>query len=240
MAEATKDEASMDERRNEPHDELEEQAEAGEEPDVPTFDLDAEAAGGEPAEVADEDLTETERIERLEHELGEMKAKWMRALADFRNYQQRSFENEKQAREDGRTAIVRALMPALDNLDLALAQQDAGTPPEQLVAGMRTVAEQFREIFGGLGVTVVRPEAGEAFDPHLHAAMLQQPSAEHEPGRVLSVIQSGYTLGDRVLRPAGVIVATELPAGAGGGSGAGGADGGDAAGGDAGADARGE
>jgi molecular chaperone GrpE len=212
----------MDERQDERRDAREHEAGPDEALDVPSFDLDAEAvdAGGDAGdggEAADEDLTDAERIERLEHELGEMKARWMRALADFRNFQQRSVENERQAREDGRTAIVRALMPALDNLDLALAQQATGTPPEQLIGGMRTVAEQFREIFGGLGVTVVRPEAGESFDPHLHAAMLQQPSDEHEPGRVLSVIQSGYTLGERVLRPAGVIVATEPPASGGGG-----------------------
>lgn len=188
--------------------------EAGAEADIPTYDLDeaARRARGESTadeEIPDEDLTDEELILRLEQQRDEMRAKWMRALADFRNFQQRSFENEKQAREDGRTAVVRALMPALDNLDLALAQQDTGTPAEQLVAGMRSVAEQLREIFGGVGVTVIRPEPGDAFDPHFHQAVLQSPSLDVEPGRVMNVIQSGYTLGERVLRPAGVIVATE-------------------------------
>jgi len=186
----------------------------GADADIPSFDLDeaarrAEAGSSEDAEIPDEDLTDEELILRLEQQRDEMRAKWMRALADFRNFQQRSFENEKQAREDGRTAVVRALMPALDNLDLALAQQDTGTPAEQLVAGMRSVAEQLREIFGGVGVNVIRPEPGAAFDPHLHQAVLQSPSLDVAPGHVMNVIQSGYTLGDRVLRPAGVIVATE-------------------------------
>ena len=157
----------------------------------------------------DDDLSDEERIDRLEAEVADLRGKWLRAVADFRNYQQRSSENERQAREDGRTAIVRALMPALDNLDLAVAQQDTGTPAEQLVEGMRAVAKQMGEIFSGVGVTVVRPETGDAFDPHLHQAVLQSPSLEVEPGCVLNVIQSGYLLGERVLRPAGVIVAIE-------------------------------
>ena len=157
----------------------------------------------------EEDLPAEVRIDRLQAEVEDLRGKWLRAVADFRNFQQRSFENERQAREDGRTAIVRALMPALDNLDLAAAQQQTGTSAEQLVEGMRAVAKQMGEIFSGVGVKVVRPEAGDAFDPHLHQAVLQSPSVDVEPGRVLTVIQSGYLLGDRVLRPAGVIVAIE-------------------------------
>jgi molecular chaperone GrpE len=181
----------------------------------PVFDLDSDSPTPVDADAdttdtrPDEELTDAELIIRLEDQRDEMKAKWMRALADFRNYQNRAYENEKQAREDGRTSIVRALMPALDNLDLALAQQDTGTPAEQLVSGMQAVAGQLREIFGGVGVTVVRPEPGDAFDPHLHQAVLQSPSLEVKPGCVMNVIQSGYMLGERVLRPAGVIVATE-------------------------------
>ncbi len=157
----------------------------------------------------EEDLPVGERIDRLQAEVEDLRGKWLRAVADFRNFQQRSFENERQAREDGRTAIIRALMPALDNLDMAMAQQAAGTPADQLIEGMESVAKQMREIFGGVGVKVLRPEAGEVFDPHLHQAVLQAPALDVEPGRVLQVIQSGYVLGDRVLRPAGVVVATE-------------------------------
>ena len=177
--------------------------EAGDEFHGTVYNLDEVPAGDE------DDLSDEERIDRLEAEVADLRGKWLRAVADFRNYQQRSSENERQAREDGRTAIVRALMPALDNLDLAVAQQDTGTPAEQLVEGMRAVAKQMGEIFGGVGVTVVRPEVGDTFDPHLHQAVLQAPSLDVEPGRVLNVIQSGYLLGERVLRPAGVIVAIE-------------------------------
>lgn len=166
-------------------------------------------------EAPSEPETPEQTIARLEREADEFREKWMRAMADFRNFQQRSRDNEKQAREDGRTAVLRGLMPALDNLDLALAQSETGTPAEQLVQGMASVAGQLREAFGTMGVQVVRPEPGGAFDHHQHQAVLQQPSDDVEPGCIVGVLQSGYVMGDRVLRPAGVIVAIDPPAGAG-------------------------
>ncbi|MFK7960535.1 MAG: nucleotide exchange factor GrpE [Phycisphaerales bacterium] len=157
------------------------------------------------------ELSPEDRVALLEAELVKARDERLRALADFRNFQARSMDNERQAREEGRTSVIRALMPSMDNLELAFLQQETGTPAEQLIGGMRSVADQIREAFDQMGITVVRPEAGEEFDPHLHSAMLQQPTPEVDPGRVVSVMQSGYVLGERVLRPAGVIVAIEMP-----------------------------
>lgn len=174
-------------------------------------ELESGDAGAPEAETDFGSLSPEDQVVLLEAELVKAKEERLRALADFRNFQARSMDNERHAREEGRTSVIRALMPSMDNLDLALLQQDTGTPAEQLVAGMRSVSGQIREAFDQLGVNVVRPEAGDEFDPHLHSAMLQQPTPDVDPGRVVSVMQSGYVLGERVLRPAGVIVAIEMP-----------------------------
>jgi molecular chaperone GrpE len=126
-----------------------------------------------------------------------------RAEAELQNFRTR-VERDRQANRDAVIAeVVRSLLPALDDLDRADAHGDlAGTPLE-------LVAQKLRSGFDRYGVSAVGT-VGEAFDPAIHEAMVRIPSPEATSDTVAEVIEGGYTLGDRLIRPAKVAV--QVPA----------------------------
>ena len=126
-----------------------------------------------------------------------------RAEAELQNFRTR-VERDRQANRDAVIAeVVRSLLPALDDLDRADAHGDlAGTPLE-------LVAQKLRSSFDRYGVSSVGT-VGEAFDPAIHEAMVRIPNPEATSDTVAEVIEGGYTLGDRLIRPAKVAV--QVPA----------------------------
>jgi molecular chaperone GrpE len=126
-----------------------------------------------------------------------------RAEAELQNFRTR-VERDRQANREAVIAeVVRSLLPALDDLDRADAHGDlAGTPLE-------LVSQKLRAGFDRYGVTAVGT-VGEAFDPAIHEAMVRIPSAGATSDTVAEVIEGGYTLGDRLIRPAKVAV--QVPA----------------------------
>ena len=81
---------------------------------------------------------------------------------------------------------------------------------EQLLGGVRIVREELTRALESHGVSVIRPEIGDDFDPHLHQAVQRQPTSEHEPGTIVAVPQVGYMIEKLMLRPASVVVAAPL------------------------------
>jgi len=149
------------------------------------------------------------RIEQLQADLDEAVEARKRALADFRNFQRRSDENEQRARIDGAVSIVRALLPALDHFDMALEQDPEKVTTEQLRGGVSLVRDELGRALRAQGVERLEPAVGERFDPQRHEAMMRQEVEGQEPNTIVSVLQSGYVMGDRVLRPAKVAVVAE-------------------------------
>jgi molecular chaperone GrpE len=147
-----------------------------------------------------------ERVRDLEGQL-------LRRAAEFQNYRRRTQEDLAGAAERGRAEAVTALLDVLDDLRRsreaaeAAASQEAGGPRyESLKEGVDLVYRKFEAALAGLGVR--RLEAvGQPFDENLHEALAQQPSEEHPSGTVVTEVQPGYALGDRILRHARVIVA---------------------------------
>ena len=131
----------------------------------------------------------------------------LRALADFRNYQRRALENEQRASQSGVLRIVRAILPALDHLDLALTQNPEQMTVAQLLDAIRIVRDEFNKALASQGVERIEPVQGEAFDPHRHEAVMRQPLDNAPSNSVVSTFQSGYGMGDTVMRPAKVSVA---------------------------------
>lgn len=135
-----------------------------------------------------------------------------RTQADFENFRKRMARDVKAAEARGIGKLAKELLPALDNLDRALAAAEAGAPagenqPEQhLAAGVRLVHDELMAGLGRAGIERFSP-LGERFDPNLHEAMVQQPVEGAESGTVVEVYQSGYRLDGLVLRPARVVVA---------------------------------
>jgi molecular chaperone GrpE len=130
-----------------------------------------------------------------------------RTKADFENYRKRSARDAALAQERGAAKLAQALLPAVDNLERALAHapeydgDDGG-----FVSGIKHVHSDLVAALQRAGIERYSPE-GEPFDPTLHEAVAQQPVEGYEPGTVVEVFQRGYRMGDSVVRPARVVVA---------------------------------
>jgi molecular chaperone GrpE len=128
-----------------------------------------------------------------------------RTQADFENYQKRVQRDLAQERRYAQLPLALDLLPALDNLERATAEAKKAKETGPLVQGVAMVQAQLLDVLRRHGIT--RIEAlGKPFDPNLHQAVMQQPSADQPPGTVLQVLEPGYVIHDRVLRPARVVV----------------------------------
>ncbi len=162
--------------------------------------------GAEPEDGCSGDAVDV-KLAELEGKLAEAEAARLRALADFQNYQRRALANEQEAKVQGRTGVVQSLLSLLDHFDIALSQDHANATAEQILGGVRMIREEFIRVLQAQGVGLINPVRGDEFTPGRHEAIMQQ-SAEGVPsGHVVSMFQMGYTLGDRVVRPAKVSVA---------------------------------
>jgi molecular chaperone GrpE len=129
-----------------------------------------------------------------------------RVQADFENYRKRAARDQERLVAHAHERLVRELLPVLDDLERALEAAERNEEAT-LVEGVTLVQKALRQALAREGLAEIPTEG--AFDPHVHEALLTQPSADAEPGSVLEVVQRGYRLGDKVVRPARVIVASE-------------------------------
>ena len=128
----------------------------------------------------------------------------LRLAADFENYKKRAARERQEYVQLANEGLIGELLPVLDDLERALAAAEQHEEA-QLEEGVRLVHRALAALLERHGVR--RIETDGKFDPHVHEALLSQPSEEAESGSVLDVVQKGYKLGDRVVRPARVIVA---------------------------------
>jgi molecular chaperone GrpE len=142
----------------------------------------------------------TEERERAENYL----ANWQRSQADFANYKQRSEQERREMIEFANSALISSLLPAIDDLDRAMASVPAGLEKSSWTEGIRLIYNKFKTILQSQGLTEIEAR-GEPFDPRLHEAVMQQ---EGEEGMVVDETQRGYRFRDRVIRPSMVIVGT--------------------------------
>ncbi len=131
-----------------------------------------------------------------------------RALADFANYQRRTAQNDRRAALGGEANVVRSVLGILDHFELALDQDREQMTVDQLLGGVRIVRDELIRVLESFDVQPIDPAVGDDFDPNLHQAVLQQPARDIAPNSIVSVLQVGYKMGDIVLRPAKVSVAT--------------------------------
>ncbi|MCE2882521.1 MAG: nucleotide exchange factor GrpE [Planctomycetaceae bacterium] len=148
-------------------------------------------------------------IDRLAAERDEAVAARTRALADFANFQRRSVENEARARTAGLVQLARALMPVLDNFDLTLAQDPARMTVEQMAKSIEMTRAELQKALEQNGISRIDPVPGAEFDPMQHDAVMRQPAEGVAPNCVSMRFQTGWRLGESVLRPAKVAVAPD-------------------------------
>jgi molecular chaperone GrpE len=158
----------------------------------------AERDEGATAEQGGEEI-----LAALQAERDEAIDRWKRTAADFDNFRKRALREREATVTLANERLVKELLPILDDLERALV---AATEHQEaaLEDGVRLVHRALESVLQRQGIKEI--DAGGMFDPHVHEALLSQPSDAAE-GSVIDVVQKGYTLGDRVVRPARVVVA---------------------------------
>jgi molecular chaperone GrpE len=145
-----------------------------------------------------------ERLAQLEAERDERLNDLKRVAADFENYRKRVARDQESLVARAHERLVKELLPVLDGLERALAAAEEHEEGK-LEEGVRLVHRALKDALDREGLVEI--ETNGRFDPHVHEALLSQPSSNQAEGTVLEVVQKGYRLGDRVVRPARVVVA---------------------------------
>lgn len=143
------------------------------------------------------------QLEESEARLAESVEGWQRSMADFQNYKKRVERDNELTRVTMKGDVVKKLLPVLDDLERALQNRPAD---ESWANGIELIARKFQGILESEGIKRIEAEGAE-FDPNFHEAISHEPNDQVESGHVIAVVQNGYLLGERVIRPALVRVA---------------------------------
>jgi molecular chaperone GrpE len=170
---------------------------------------DPDATGAGETSFADADAPPASERAAAEEEREDEAQKYLalaqRTQADFENYRKRMARENAQAAERGAAQLAKALLPAIDHLELSLKGAE-GHADADVIKGFALVRDELLAALAKSGIQAFSPK-GEPFDPNEHEAMAQQPSEEAESGTVLEVYQQGFRINGQVLRPARVVVA---------------------------------
>ena len=165
----------------------------------------AEAVSSADAAVTDPPGTEVDPLAELRRERDELQDRLLRVAAEFDNYRKR-IDRERRDQADAATAsAIEELLPIADNLERAL-EAPVGSDAEVYRSGVELILRQMEDLLRKRGVKPINT-VGADFDPRVHQAVVHEVSAEHREGEVMEELQKGYTLGERLLRPAMVKVA---------------------------------
>jgi len=144
------------------------------------------------------------QLEEKTKEAAENFDKWLRLRAEFENYKKRVQREKADSIKFGSESLLKAMLPALDNLARAIDHGRNAQESDSLLEGVAITHKQFLNILEKFGVKAIQA-AGEIFNPEQHEAIAQEES-EQEPNRVIAEVERGYLFHDRLLRPAKVIV----------------------------------
>ncbi len=190
---------------------------ATDEAPAPQQEAAAEAAAAEAApqegEGAQDDPATLAR--KLEQELAELRDRHLRALADLENIHKRHVRELNEVRKKALADFARDLLEVADNLRRAIesvprAELDQSDLLMSLLTGVELVERQLLQVFEKYGIRRIEPQPGEPFRHELHEAVYEVETADHRPGAIAEVMQVGYRMGERLLRPARVGIA-KLP-----------------------------
>ncbi len=173
----------------------------------------AESAHGEGSPTSagiESDLNSLQaQIAEKDKEIAELKDKYLRTLADSENARKRIRQQSEESIRIQREAILRDLLPIIDNLERALAAARNGNDARTIVDGVEMTVRALLDFLRAQGVTPIQ-SVGQAFDPNRHEAVDHVASQAHPPNTVVDEFHRGYLIGDRILRPARVSVAKEI------------------------------
>ena len=147
-----------------------------------------------------------EELEEIKHQSEENSEGWQRERADFANYKKRIQRDAVLQRRNMSGDLIKKFLPIMDDLERALKNRPNDNEGAAWADGMELVFKKFQTVLEAEGVTRIEAENLE-FDPNLHEAITHEESPDHESGQIIEVIQQGYLIDERVLRPAMVRVA---------------------------------
>jgi len=158
-------------------------------------------------EAEEKELTPEEQIESLNAQLAESKDDLLRQRADFQNYRMRTSKEIANARMFGQTDTIIPFLQVFDHFNMAMMAAENSDNMDAIKQGLEMILKEYKKGLDELGV-VSYDAVGEKFDPKLHDAMTNEPSDEVEEGYVIKQWNVGYKLGERLLRPATVVVSS--------------------------------
>ena len=167
-------------------------------------EVETDTAESTPRQAGAEETEELSENDQLRLDVESANDAKLRALADFKNFQRRSMENETRATSGGMARVVRSIIPAIEQMNLAIEHSE----DDSVVQGFQMA---INELFRGLaecGVSKIEPEVGDPFNPQLHEAVLRQESEDLEADHIVLLIQTGFKLNDIVICPAKVGVSS--------------------------------
>ena len=150
-------------------------------------------------------------LEEARAEAARIRDQLLRTAADFDNFRKRSRRDIEEADRHGRETAVRELLPVFDNLERAVQHAEQATDAKAVADGVTMVLKLFQEAMGKLDIRRIET-VGTPFDPMRHEAIQQLVTDEHPPGTIVTEVHPGYTIGDKLLRAAMVVVARPPPA----------------------------
>jgi molecular chaperone GrpE len=184
----------------------------GKEPED-SAELIADELAGENMDVTMMEGESLDTISGLQNELAATQAKadeylegWQRSRADFANYKKRVERDQAQTYQNAAASILKRYLGIIDDLERALKSRPADGDGAAWAEGIELIYRKLLSILESEGIQPMDAE-GMLFDPNLHEAIMSEDSDQHESGQIIEVLQQGYLLGDKVLRPAMVRVA---------------------------------
>ncbi|MCA9646858.1 MAG: nucleotide exchange factor GrpE [Polyangiaceae bacterium] len=145
-------------------------------------------------------------LEQAQAEAKRLKEQLLRTAADFDNFRKRTRKELVDAEQRGTDQLLKEMLPVFDNLERAAQHAETASEVASLADGIRMVMKQFTDTLGRLNIERVEA-VGKPFDPSVHEAIQQMATEEHPPGSVAAEVQAGYRQGERLIRPALVVVA---------------------------------
>jgi len=180
------------------------QADQAEEQEANQTDQEATDTSSEQEEQEAEE--QKDPLQQKQEEYQELYDKHLRLYSEFENFRRRSRKETADAKEKGRSDMVLAVLPVIDDFERALSSINESTESKDVYEGVELIYNKFKNILSEQGLQEMQP-VGETFDPDYHEAMtkMQAPS-EDQKGKVIDVVEKGYMLNDRIVRHAKVVV----------------------------------
>ena len=164
--------------------------------------------GDDPAREAAAASVSTD-VARLQQERDALFERLARATADFKNAQKRLEADAEQRAQYANSALIKSLIPVIDNFERALSVDPGKADASTILKGLQIVHDQLIKVLRDQKVEEIAPQPGERFDPTRHEALMQQEAPQYDEPSVTQLLQKGYALHGRTLRPAGVAVSRQ-------------------------------